>query len=137
MTLTLISAGGLEAQSGLAAITDALKAYRPGATVLEAEVSKARGPLIGGTNAASTHSLGRMMVTKRAAHGQTISASKRRKVAAQVGPARQTLRCCRLNTSTAEAAPVYHNFLTHCVWPYFDSLFSPFSYNVALALLGP
>ena len=80
----LMPAGGLEAQSGLAAITDALKAYRPGATVLEAEVSKARGPLIGGTNAASTHSLGRMMVTKRAAHGQTISASKRRKVDTQV-----------------------------------------------------
>ncbi len=70
-----VPAGGLEAQSGLAAITDALKAYRPGATVLEAQVSQPRGPLTGGATS---------LVTKRTAHGRTMQFSKRQKVSAQV-----------------------------------------------------
>ena len=63
--------------SGLAAITDALKSYRPAQTVLEAEVSRARGPLIGGTNTTSAEPGQRMMLQKRAAHSATIAAAKR------------------------------------------------------------
>jgi len=90
-------AGGLEAQSGLAAITDALKAYRPGATVLEAQVSQPRGPLTGGATS---------LVTKRTAHGQTMQFSKRRKISAQV-------RATRGLHNVSSRLPIYQRSSIH------------------------
>ena len=117
-TRPLFATGGLEAVSGLAAITDALKNYRPAQTVLEAEVSRGRGPLMGGTNSSSTSVLGRMMLHKRAAHSGTIAAAKQRQDHLQAchSPV-PFLFCTDVNLTAAYRSKVHTRFPAQWMCP--------------------
>ncbi|KAL3143989.1 hypothetical protein ABBQ32_003797 [Trebouxia sp. C0010 RCD-2024] len=82
------SGTGLEAQAGLADITQSLKNYRPSVTVLEAQMAPSRrGEGAGGTGAPGLTAanspdggLVAVMEQKRNAHDQAIKANKRQKL---------------------------------------------------------